>query len=64
MKQGSAENMTIRAVLKELLKDKGIAFSSNTQIKESQTKKSYKKARNVSRAQCNSRRVIDGSIDE
>ena len=33
MKQGPAENMTI-AVLKQLLKDKGIAFSSKAQKSE------------------------------
>ena len=33
MKRGPAENMTL-AVLKELLKDKGMAFSSKAQKKE------------------------------
>ena len=33
MKQGPAENMTV-AVLKELLKDKGIAFSSKAKKSE------------------------------
>ena len=63
MKQGPAENMTIRAVLKQLLKDKGIAFSSN--IKESQTKNGTRKQEMcIIVYSINSRRVIDGSIDE
>ena len=33
MKQGPAENMTV-AILKELLKDKGIAFSSKARKSE------------------------------
>ena len=33
MKQGPAKNMTV-AVLKELLKDKGMAFSSKAKISE------------------------------